>query len=325
MSIAVGLIGAGVMGKEHGRILSMYTPNAHLAGVCDFDPEKARSIAGKANVFTDPLDLIASQDIDAVLIASPDSTHAELVQACIAAEKPVLCEKPLAMTAEQARLIVEAECKKGRSFVQVGYMRRFDPGYVELKRLLDADAIGKPEILHNLHRNPVAPDWMTGDMLITNAFVHEIDVMRWLMGTELDSVRITVAEKGDPMLIVTRLTNGAMSSTELYMNCKFGYQVHAELVGDEGTIALPDFASPIVNKSGCRTANVPLNWVPRFVEAYQAQTRSWVHSITSGVPNHGATAWDGYITTLIAEQLAEQCNSDQTILLGLPSRPSLYR
>lgn len=325
MSIAVGLIGAGVMGKEHGRILSMHTPSAHLAGVCDFDPDKARAIAGKACIYSDPLDLITSKEIDAVLIASPDSTHADLVQACIAAEKPVLCEKPLAMSADQARLIVEAECLKEQSFVQVGYMRRFDPGYIELKRLFDANAIGKPEILHNFHRNPVAPDWMTGDMLITNAFVHEIDVMRWVMDTELEAVRITVAEKGDPMMIVTRLANGAMSSTELYMNCKFGYQVHAELVGEEGTISLPEFSAPVVNKSGHRATHVPRNWIPRFVAAYQAQTRSWIESIISGVQNHGATAWDGYITTLIAEQLAERSGTDQTIELELPPRPSLYR
>ncbi|WEK29628.1 MAG: Gfo/Idh/MocA family oxidoreductase [Candidatus Pseudomonas phytovorans] len=325
MSIAVGLIGAGVMGKEHGRILSMHTPSAHLAGVCDFDPDKARAIAGKARIFADPLDLITSKEIDAVLIASPDSTHADLVQACIAAEKPVLCEKPLAMSAEQARLIVEAECLKEKAFVQVGYMRRFDPGYIELKRLFEANAVGKPEILHNFHRNPVAPEWMTGDMLITNAFVHEIDVMRWVMDTELEAVRITVAEKGDPMMIVTRLANGAMSSTELYMNCKFGYQVHAELVGEEGTISLPEFSAPVINKSGHRASHVPRNWIPRFVTAYQAQTRSWIQSIISGVPNHGATAWDGYITTLIAEHLAERSGTDQTIKLELPLRPSLYR
>ncbi|MDD2133430.1 Gfo/Idh/MocA family oxidoreductase [Pseudomonas kurunegalensis] len=325
MSIAVGLIGAGVMGREHGHILSMHTPNAHLAGVCDFDSEKARSVAGKAQVFSDPLDLIASREIDAVLIASPDSTHADLVQACIAAEKPVLCEKPLAMSAEQARLVVEAECSKERSFVQVGYMRRFDPGYEELKRLFEANAVGNPEILHNFHRNPVAPDWMTGDMLITNAFVHEIDVMRWLMDTELEAVRITVADKGDPMMIVTRLANGAISSTELFMNCKFGYQVHAELVGAEGTVALPQFSAPVISTSGHRSSYVPRNWIPRFTAAYQAQTRRWIQSIVSGVPNHGATAWDGYITTLIAEQLVKRIGTDQTIILDLPSRPSLYR
>ncbi|MDZ3992599.1 Inositol 2-dehydrogenase/D-chiro-inositol 3-dehydrogenase [Pseudomonas sp. Teo4] len=325
MSVAVGLIGAGVMGKEHGRILSTHTPNAHLAGVCDYEPEKARAIAGNASVYSDPFDLINSNEIDAVLIASPDSTHAELVLACIEAGKPVLCEKPLAMTADQANQIVEAECLKGRAHVQVGYMRRFDPGYEELKRLFEANAIGKPEILHNFHRNPVAPDWMTGDMLITNAFVHEIDVMRWLLGTELEAVRITVAEKGDPMMIVARLANGAMSSTELYMNCKFGYQVHAELVGDEGTVSLPEFSAPIVNKSYHRGAHVPRNWVPRFAAAYQGQTRSWVNSVATGVPSHGATAWDGYITTLIAEQLAARVSTDSTIELAIPPRPLLYR
>ena len=324
MSIAVGLIGAGVMGAEHGKIITQHTPCAHLAGVCDFDEVKARNISGGATVFKDPLDLIQSADIDAVLIASPDSTHADLVLACIDVGKPVLCEKPLATTSALAKAVVEAECQKGARLVQVGYMRRFDPGYQELKAVFESGTVGTPEILHNIHRNPVAPDWMIGDMLITNAFVHEIDIARWLLQTELEAVKVIVTDKGDPMMIVARLTNGAIASTELFMNCKFGYQVHAQLVGSEGTAALPTFPAVILNKGGQRATPIPGNWIPRFRAAYQAQTSSWIESIITGVANDGATAWDGYITTLIAEQLTVRDFSEEIISLSLPERPRLY-
>jgi myo-inositol 2-dehydrogenase/D-chiro-inositol 1-dehydrogenase len=324
MSVSIGLIGAGVMGSEHGRILSLDTPRSTLTAVCDYDEARARNIVGKGRVFKDPLELIHSYDVDAVVIASPDSTHFELVLACIEAGKPVLCEKPLAMKSAEALIIVEAEIKKGKSLVQVGYMRRFDPGYMDLKTNFDEGVIGAPEILHNIHRNPVAPEWMTGEMLVTNAFVHEIDVARWLLGSELDSVRVVSSNKGDPMMIVARMANGSIVSTELFMNCKFGYQVQTELVGSEGTLALPPFASTLLNKMGTQSSFVPSNWIPRFRAAYKAQSRTWVDTVISGRKNHGASAWDGYVTTAVAERIVASVSADETIKLSVAERPEFY-
>lgn len=324
MSVSIGLIGAGVMGSEHGRILSLDTPRSTLTAVCDYDEARARNIVGKGRVFKDPLELIHSYDVDAVVIASPDSTHFELVLACIEAGKPVFCEKPLAMKSAEALIIVEAEIKKGKSLVQVGYMRRFDPGYMDLKTNFDEGVIGAPEILHNIHRNPVAPEWMTGEMLVTNAFVHEIDVARWVLGSELDSVRVVSSDKGDPMMIVARMANGSIVSTELFMNCKFGYQVQAELVGSEGTLALPPFASTLLNKMGTQSSFVPSNWIPRFRAAYKAQSRAWVDTVISGRKNHGASAWDGYVTTAVAERIVASVSAGETIKLSVAERPEFY-
>jgi myo-inositol 2-dehydrogenase/D-chiro-inositol 1-dehydrogenase len=324
MSVSIGLIGAGVMGSEHGRILSMDTPRSTLTAVCDYDEARARNIVGKGHVFKDPLELINSHDVDAVVIASPDSTHFELVLACIEAGKPVLCEKPLAMTSTEALTIVEAEVKKGNNLVQVGYMRRFDPGYLDLKANFDEGMIGTPEILHNVHRNPVAPKWMTGEMLVTNAFVHEIDAARWLLGSELESVRVASSDRGDPMMIVARMANGSIVSTELFMNCKFGYQVQAELVGSEGTLALPSFTSTLLSKMGAQSSFVPSNWIPRFRAAYKAQSRAWVDTVITGRKNHGASAWDGYVTTAVAERIVASVGADETIKLSVAEQPKFY-
>ena len=129
MSVGVGVIGTGVMGSEHARLLSRETPDAHLAGVFDADAARAQAAAADATVFPDPRSLIKSDRVGAVIIASPDGTHAELTLACLEAGKPVLCEKPLASSAADALRVVLAEAALKRKLIQVGYMRRFDPGY----------------------------------------------------------------------------------------------------------------------------------------------------------------------------------------------------
>ena len=106
MSVGVGVIGTGVMGSEHARLLSRETPDAHLAGVFDADAARAQAAAVDATVFPDPRSLIKSDRVGAVIIASPDGTHAELTLACLEAGKPVLCEKPLASSAAEALQVV---------------------------------------------------------------------------------------------------------------------------------------------------------------------------------------------------------------------------
>ena len=140
MTIRVGLIGAGIMGADHAKILSRDLPGVTLQYVCDADGLRAKSVAdanGAIHAVTDPLAVIAGKDVDAVLIASPDHTHAALTKACIELGKPVLCEKPLSPNSAECLDVIAAEVKAGRRLVQVGFMRRFDPAYVEMKAALD--------------------------------------------------------------------------------------------------------------------------------------------------------------------------------------------
>src|SRR5688500_2827401 len=130
MTIRVGVIGAGVMGTDHARIIAGDVPGAVLQAVCDADVARAKAVAeetGAAEILTDPLAIISSSKIDAVLIASPDATHGPLTIACMEAGKPVLCEKPLAPTEAECLKVIRAEVRMGKRLIQVGFMRRFDP------------------------------------------------------------------------------------------------------------------------------------------------------------------------------------------------------
>ena len=125
-----------------------------------------------------------------MLVASPDETHAELTLAAIAAGKPVLCEKPLAPAGADCLRIVEAEVKAGRRLVQVGFMRRFDPGYVGMKERLGAGGVGAALMLHNLHRNVAAGPGFESWMALVGSAPHEFDVARFLLGTDFSAVTV---------------------------------------------------------------------------------------------------------------------------------------
>jgi hypothetical protein len=162
MTIRVGVIGTGGIGTDHAMKLATIVSGATVSAVTDLDQARAAAVAaavGGARVLADGFELIGSDEVDAVVIASIGSTHAAFTLACIAAGKPVLCEKPLAPTTTECREVLEAEVALGRRLVIVGFMRRFDPGYRQVKATLASGAIGEPLILHNIHRNAAVPAW----------------------------------------------------------------------------------------------------------------------------------------------------------------------
>lgn len=323
MTLSVGVIGLGVMGAEHLRLLREETAGVQVVAICDADADRAGRLAQGASVFTDPTALIASDTVEAVVIASPDATHADLAMACLAARKPALCEKPLATSAADALRVVDAEVAIGRRLLQVGYMRRFDPAYVEMREVAEVGGIGAPIILHNVHRNAAAPEWFTGPMAVTNSFVHEIDISRWLLGSEMVSAIVHAAPGGDPLVITMETDSGQIVTTEVFMNANYGYHVHAQLIGRSGTVQMAQPTLTLTNSSRHHGHGFPENWVPRFRDAYRVQMNAWVRSTTSGQPA-GASAWDGYVATAIAEQVVTALQTGSKAKLFLGARPELY-
>ncbi|PWT75211.1 MAG: inositol 2-dehydrogenase, partial [Proteobacteria bacterium] len=175
------------MGADHARILASAVSNAAVVAVSEPDAARVAKIlevCTEARAIADPLELIRAENVDAVLIASPDSTHGKFVHACLDVAKPVLCEKPLAGSVEECLDIVRREEKLDRRLVTVGYMRRFDPGYVEMKRKLRQGELGAALVMHCIHRNVSSNPSTTGAMLIANSAVHEFDIARFVLGSE---------------------------------------------------------------------------------------------------------------------------------------------
>ena len=219
MTLRVGVIGTGAIGKTHIHRLTNTVSGARVVAVNDVTEAQAQaavdSLQVDAKVYASAQELINTADVDAVVVASWGPTHEEFVMASIAAGKPVFCEKPLAVTAEGCRKIVDAEIAYGKKLVQVGFMRRYDQGYRALKETILAGTIGAPLMLHCAHRNPTAPGF-SGDMAITDSLVHELDVLRWLLDEDYVSAQVIqpkrtrLADEGlqDPHIILLETTQG---------------------------------------------------------------------------------------------------------------------
>jgi myo-inositol 2-dehydrogenase/D-chiro-inositol 1-dehydrogenase len=334
MSIRIAVLGAGIMGADHARIVARELPGAVLQVVCDASEQRARGVAdacGAADIATDPFTVIARPDVDAVLIASPDETHVALTLEAITAGKPVLCEKPLAPTAEECLKVIEAETRAGRRLVQLGFMRRFDPSYAEMKAALAGGLVGRAIMMHNFHRNVEAPSSFTGPMAITNAAPHEFDAARFVLGTDYAAITVfqpagvDATRTGAPVFMVLETTNGQLVNIEINNNAAYGYDVRGELVGEKGSVHLQ---SPVHSRLDIALQSVrryPADWRPRFAEAYRLQNRAWVDAVRSGMPSPvAATAWDGYCATRVAEAGVRALSEGRRVTLDPIAKPALY-
>jgi myo-inositol 2-dehydrogenase / D-chiro-inositol 1-dehydrogenase len=237
------------------------------------------------------------------VVASPAATHEPYVLACLQAGKPVLCEKPLASSAAAALRIVEAD--RGRGLVTVGFMRRFDPGYVEFKARLDAGEIGAPLLMHCAHRNVSVHDFFDSAMILTDSAVHEVDVARWLLGDEIARVtvyapRTTGRGLRDPQLLLLETVGGRLVDVEAFVGARYGYDIRCEVVGEDGTLELRD------PETGGRHA-IAADFRERFATAYLNELQAWV----DGTP--GPSAWDGYAAAAVAEAAVQSLQAGAPI------------
>ncbi len=333
--ISVGLIGAGGMGTRHAVNLVERVGGAQVAAVYDIDRERARHAARQcdaARTCDSPLELIDSPEVDAVIIASPDDSHAGLTLECLRREKPVLCEKPLATRLEDARAGVEAEQRIGRRLVSVGLMRRFDPYHAAVRDAVQSERLGRAILYKGTHRNTSIPYDSRGEIIITNSAGHDVDAARWLLGQEVvevfaQGVRSRAAfsaETQDLILLQLRLTGDCLATVEVFAAAEYGYEVTAEVVCERGTAVTgqPDYA--VMRHARARGAAVPFDWLERFQDAYVLELRDWVRSVRTGKPFSGASAWDGYMALRITDACVRSLKTGQPVAVENESRPELY-
>jgi myo-inositol 2-dehydrogenase / D-chiro-inositol 1-dehydrogenase len=342
MTVRIGVIGVGMIGQDHIRRLSRVLAGAQVVALTDVDSAKAHEVATQFGTST-PIrvhatgqDVVADDDVDAVVICSWGPTHEEYVLASIAAGKPVLCEKPLAESPQACLRILDAEVAAGRRLVQVGYMRRFDAGYRALKDAVESGAIGAPLIVHCAHRNPSVPGYYTKESAITDTAVHEIDTIRWLLGEEIVGTQVLTPRRSrhggglqDPLIVLFEMERGAMVDVEVSVNIRYGYDIRAEVVGEDGTAALGEAGPVVIRRAGGLTSPVPADWRQRFLRAYDVEFQEWVDAVAAGEPiapsGHGASAWDGYAASVVAAAALEAMHTGTTTSVKLADKPGLYR
>ena len=332
---SVGVIGTGGMGRRHALNLHRSVGGARITALYDLDRDRARQVAemcGNAPVFDDPERLINDPHVDAVMIVSPDDTHARLTLACLQAGKPVLSEKPLATTVEDALRVLDAEVALGQRLVSVGFMRRFDPQHMAVKTAVGDGGLGRPLLFKGVHRNAAVPHGTTGETILINSAGHDFDSTRWLLGQEVQEVFVRGLrsradlhpETKDLLLIEMVLTNDSLADIEVYVNAEYGYEVSAEVVCQRGSAVTMLGDNALVRSETRRGHAVPKDWLSRFQEAYVLEVVEWVESIRQGRSFRGANTWDGYMTMLITGACIESLRSCAVTPLRIPEKPALY-
>lgn len=289
--LGVAIVGVGSMGRRHAENLRQ-VPQARVVAVADADLALARKVGadlGVAACFQHTEELLRLREVQAVVIASPSRLHAPTIRAAAAAGKHILCEKPLATTLEDADAALAAVQKAGVC-LQIGHMRRYDPGYAEARQRIQDGEIGRPVIFKSTGRDRELPPmsyFQAGGMLFLESSIHDFDLARWLMADEIAEVQAfagavvtpELAQYGDVDcgVVNLRFAGGAIGNVESYRQAGYGYDVRTEIVGSKGTLAvgLPR------NVQGLRLTaeNAAEGYLSRFAEAYVREIQDFIETV----------------------------------------------
>jgi myo-inositol 2-dehydrogenase/D-chiro-inositol 1-dehydrogenase len=335
MTLNIGVIGTGAIGKDHIRRCSLALAGSRVVAVNDINLEQAKQVVSKlgieAEVYASGHDLINAANVQAILVTSWGPSHEEFVLAAIAAGKPVFCEKPLAVTAAGCKHIVEAEMAHGKRLLQVGFMRPWDDGYKALKAVLDSGRIGDSLMVHCAHRNPTANEAYSTNMAVSDTLVHELDVLRWLLDDDYVSAQVIFPRKTrnahaqlrDPQIVLLETAKGVRIDVEIFVNCQYGYDIQCEVVGELGIARLPEPATVSVRGEGQLSNAILTDWKQRFIAAYDVELQAFIDGVQAGRID-GPSAWNGYAAAVAADACGEAQLSGAIVPISMPARPAFY-
>lgn len=335
MTLRLGVVGTGAIGRDHMRRCAAVLPGCAIAAASDVDAATARraldAVAPDARAFDDGHALIADSAVDAVLVTSWGSTHAEYVLAAIDAGKPVFCEKPLATTAGDCRRIMEAEARGGRRLLQVGFMRMFDAGYRQLHATIRSGTIGDVLMVHAAHRNARGPARFTTAMMVNDTLIHELDALRHLLDDEYVSAEILFPPRSphapdglrDPQIALLETRRGIRIDVEIFVNARYGYDIRCEVVGTDGTASLPEPPTVAIRRDAKHERAVLTDWSERFVDAYDRELADFVDGARRNAVG-GPSAWDGFAATIAADACVRSQEIGQRVTIDMPPRPEFY-
>jgi len=315
--IGIGIIGVGIMGKGHALYLSEYVKGGKVVAIYDANLKTAQKVAMEVlkktkilpKVYKDLSTLLGDKLVKAVIIASPDHLHANHLQQAVLAGKDVLCEKPLASREKDARKVAKL-VRNSKSMVGIGFMRRFDLPYQQLKREIQSGKYGKVLQIRCTSRNVSSPNATTA-MLLTNVAVHEIDIVRWLLGEEIVSVGVNYAKRtskansnlSDPISVNCHTESGVLITIDIFANSTYGYEVWMEVLTENGSLVIENLGQLNIAKNfklpARRAGTLHKDWMGRFKSAYIAELTAFVQSLQKRkLDKNFATVEDGLAASI---------------------------
>jgi scyllo-inositol 2-dehydrogenase (NAD+) len=303
--LGVAVVGAGLMGRRHAENAAWRIAGARLVALFDADQRVASRVAADldARACASLDELLERDDVRVVVIASPARFHAEQAIAALACGKDVLLEKPMARSLEDCDRVIAA-AERGRSRLQLGFMRRYDQAYAEAKRLIVSGVLGEPLFFRAIHRDREATYLPAAngvtDMMFEST-IHDFDLSRFLIADEITSVTTTAAvlchgrdEHGhapNAAVNALRFARGALADIETYWGAQYAYDVRTEIVCAGGTALVGHQQRTrldVYTSDGARHDLFP-GFLERFADAYLAE----LADLVDGVPDRRPPAVTG--------------------------------
>ncbi len=298
-------VGAGRAGAVHALNIHEAVREAEIVAIVDTNAQQAGALAertGSPPVFPTVQEAFAAIEIDAVVIATPTFSHRELAMLAFERGAHVFCEKPLALSVVDCDAMITAASKAGRE-LQVGFVRRFQPEFVEAKQRIEAGEIGDPMVIKSLTRGPgLPPPWAhvlaDSNGMLAEVNSHDFDCVRWLVGSEIDRVYsevanrkgarlgVTAADFYDNTVVTLRFADDTLGTIDGTCPADYGYDARVEIVGTKGLLVIGETLGrsilTAVDRDKGATRPVHRTWPDRFDWGYLNEIRSFVERASAG-------------------------------------------
>ncbi|KPV49555.1 oxidoreductase, partial [Kouleothrix aurantiaca] len=301
-TLNIGVLGAGRIGRVHAANLATRISGARVLAVADPIEEAAQRCAhdfGIPAALTDYRAVLANPDIEAVLICTATDTHAQISEEAAQAGKQIFCEKPIALSLATIDRALAAVERAGVT-LQIGFNRRFDANFRRVRQAIVQGEIGTPELLHIISRDPAPPPIsyikVSGGIFV-DMTIHDFDMARFLVGSEVDEVYVAGAVMVDPAigeagdidtaLTVLRFANGAIGTIDNSRRAVYGYDQRVEVFGSGGAIAVSNNYpnNTTISDANSIRRDLPLNFfMDRYTESFVAELSEFVGAVTGGAP-----------------------------------------
>ena len=325
--LKVGLLGAGRIGNVHAKAISAH-PGSKLVAVSDVNVEAAEKLAAQYGAEARATDqIIGDASIDAVLIATSTDTHSDLIEAATKAGKAVLCEKPVDLSLERARVCQKVAAASGHP-VMIGFNRRFDPNFAALKAAVDRGEIGKAELLSVTSFDPAPPPVSyvkVSGGLFRDMMIHDFDMACWIMdglpetvtaiGSSIVDPAIGAVGDVDTAVVTLSFADGRIGVIKNSRRAVYGYDQRVELLGSEGLLSAGNVLENTVSKAtvaGVVGAKPEFFFLERYMRAYSAEWAAFVDAVNSesAIP---VTLDDGVKALAVAEAATRSAKSGESV------------
>ena len=330
--LSIGIIGTGRIGSFHTRNLVRLIPEANLVAACDIRLEVARAVAeplGIRRITPDYRELLADEEIEAVVIASSTDTHAFMIKDAALAGKHIFSEKPLALDLPSIDEALTAVDKAGVK-LQVGFNRRFDHSFRRVREIVASGQIGRPCILHITNRDPVPPSIeyaRTSGGMFLDMSIHDFDMARYqlgeveevyAMGAVLVAPELEQVDDVDTDVITLRFANGALGVIDNSRQAVYGYDQRLEVFGSAGAARAENQATDTVLQSdnaGIHSAKPPRFFMDRYTECYVTEFREFIDCVLND-RTPPVTGKDGRLAVVIGYAVIKSWKENRPVRLS---------